>query len=357
MPINPIVLQRRHAELGRIRLGDKGDRGQPQKLDRFRFTSPLERHIRDLATLYGGTPQEWQNGNATEWEVYTDSTSIPVVVVKGGLSQWMETWSGGGCVHRCDGVTMEDGTPCEQDQTTITIKNQTHRAHDVAKPTTRLSVMLPELEAIGVWRLESKGWNAAATLPNMHDLAAYLGELVPARLMLKEQKTIKDGRTNRFVVPVLDLEVSASRLTALVQQANSGQVSAIEQQGETRAIGSARPSWIDEELAQCQTPDDVRAVWQRVNQAGLMNEAMAAYLTGRAEELKPVESTVDGVVEDAGDIDTAWSAMVAEAGKHGLTAPQIDALLLDRYAMPPDQLDQTQLESFTADLKAGKVAA
>jgi hypothetical protein len=340
-------LQRRHAELGRIRLGKKGDKGQPQKLDRFRFTSPLERHIRDLATLYGGTPQEWKNGTATEWEVYSTANSIPVVVVKGGLSQWMETWSGGGCVHRCDGVTNAlTGDLC----------NPEDPAHQNAKPTTRLSVMLPELEAIGVWRTETHGWNAAATLPNMHDLAAYLGDLVPARLMLKEQKTVKDGRTNRFVVPVLDLEVSASRLTALVQQANGGQIGAIEQQSEAKAIESAADTdWITEALAQCQTADDVRDLWQRVNFAHAMNPDLAAVLTARGEELK---AAVDGTVDPDMSVDDAWSAMVAEAGKHNLTASAIDFELTTRYApLTPDQLTALQLVEFTADLKAGKVAA
>lgn len=354
MPINPIVLQRRHAELGRIRLGDKGTKGQPQKLDVLRFTSPLERHIRDLATLYGGTPQEWKNGNVTEWEVKSTAKSIPVVVVKGGLSQWMETWSGGGCTHRCDGVTnQETGQPCDP----------ADPAHQNAKPTTRLSVMLPELEAIGVWRMESHGWNAAATLPNMHDLAAYLGDLVPARLMLKEQKTVKDGRTNRFVVPVLDLEVSASRLTALVQQANGGQIGAIEQQLETRAIEqAAQPTEIDDDvvdqIADCATPDDVRDLWRRLGTSGQLTDEIKARLTERVKEIETDEAdVVEAELDTDLTVDEAWSAMVAAAGKIPMSASQIDTALIDRYGIQPDQLTAAQLVEFTAALKAGQVAA
>src|SRR5690349_15954567 len=106
MPINPIVLQRRHAELGRIRLGNQvavGSSGKtrPNKLDRFRFTSASEQHIRDIAAIYGGEAKAWDNNGKPEWEVFTTAQSVPVIVVKGGLSQWMETWSGGGCTHRC----------------------------------------------------------------------------------------------------------------------------------------------------------------------------------------------------------------------------------------------------------------
>src|SRR5690242_11256283 len=108
MPITPAVLQRRHVEQGRIRLGVKGDRGQPQKLATFRFTSPNRRHIEALAAAYGGEARPWQSPAGAEFEVITDAKDIPVTVLRAGASQWLEAWSGGGCVHRCDGETIHD---------------------------------------------------------------------------------------------------------------------------------------------------------------------------------------------------------------------------------------------------------
>lgn len=209
MPISPIKLQRRMAELGRVRLGAKqGGKGRPMKLEMFRFTSPSERYIRDLAQLYGGEARAWDNNGKPEWEVFTDARSIPVIAVKGGLSQWMETWSGGGCVHRCDGERDVEGNLCDPN----------NRAHMDAKPTTRLSIMLPELDAIGVWRLESHGWNAAAEIPAVAELAQFVGDLVPAHLNLVERRAIKDGKTSRFVVPVLDLQIGAAKLREIVAE-------------------------------------------------------------------------------------------------------------------------------------------
>jgi hypothetical protein len=111
MPI--ITIQRRHAELGRIRLGHQqpitkrnGDPGtKPVKLERFRFTSASERYIKRPRRALRRQPQPWDNNGKAEFEVFTTAKSIPVIAVKGGLSQWMEFWSGGGCMHRCDGVT------------------------------------------------------------------------------------------------------------------------------------------------------------------------------------------------------------------------------------------------------------
>lgn len=337
MPINPIVLQRRHTELGRIRLGDKGSKGQPQKLNRFRFTSAHEGYVRDLATLYGGEARKWVNGNRDEWEVYSEASVIPVIVVKGGLSQWMETWSGGGCIHRCDGVTNEfTHEDCDPDDAD----------HLKAKPTTRFSVMLPELEAIGVWRTETHGWNAGAELPPMVELAMHLGELVPARLMLADRVSIKDGKTNRFVVPTLDLGISAARLAAVVS--GHAQPPAITTGDTPAAIESAPKYEFIEELADCESPDDVRALWHTIKDAGLMNEAVAAMLSTRAEELKPVAPQPDPLTAGPSQsaVDMAWQALVTYAGTLGKTMTQIETGLVEFFGQPVAELTAEQLVDY-----------
>jgi hypothetical protein len=71
---------------------------------------------------------------------------------------------------------------------------------------------------MGVWRMESHGYNAAAEIPAMADLAMFVGDLVPAVLHLVERRAVKDGKTSRFVVPVLDLLVSKARLVELASR-------------------------------------------------------------------------------------------------------------------------------------------
>jgi len=285
MAISPIVLQRRHAELGRIRLGYKkaitkrdGEPGTaPVKLQTFRFTSPSERYIRDLATLYGGEAREWDNDGKAEWEVYSEAKSIPVIVVKGGLSQYLEHWSGGGCQRRCDGeheLIKDRDCICDP-------------ADRLCKPTTRLSAMLPELEALGVWRLESKGWNSAAEIPAVAELAQFVGDLVPAHLNLVERRSVRDGKTSRFVVPVLDLQIGTQRLKELVAErsgmkaiegSEADQPAAIEAAG---AGGDAYSSHFAQ-VAAAGSLDDLSVVWEEARQANLVGTSSTA--SARREE-------------------------------------------------------------------------
>jgi hypothetical protein len=354
MPIKPIVLQRRHAELGRIRLGHKAATqnggSRPAKLAAFRFTSPSERYIRDLAELYGGEPRPWDNGGKPEFEVFTEAKSIPVIAIKGGLSQWLETWSGGGCIHRCDGeVNVLTNTPCGPEDPN----------HVNAKPTTRLSVMLPELEAIGAWRMESKGWNAAAEIPAVAELAQFVGDMVPAHLNLVERRSIKDGKTSRFVVPVLDLHIGTARLREIVAaKAGLAELDSPAGGAQPAALpsGSTGRDAYDpyfEEVARAATLDELQDIWTRMVAEHLVGtsapgnpaaapariaaftdafKAAAALIKADADAAADPDGAVDAeVVEpesntaDAGeDPDAVWQLILAEAGRQGISLPDLE---------------------------------
>lgn len=354
MPISPIVLQRRHAELGRIRLGAKRNgNGAPMKLEQFRFTTHSERYARDLAELYGGQAQPWDNNGVASWEVYSTARSIPVIAVKGGLSQWMETWSGGGCVHRCDGETnVLTGDPCDPKD----------RDHINAKPTTRLSVMLPELEAIGVWRMESHGWNAAAEIPAVAELAQYVGDLVPANLHLVERRSIKDGKTSRFVVPVLDLQIGTSRLRELVNAKMEGRELEAPGPRPAELEAPAGPDPYAEWVPQVDAADDIEAltaIWNEMRDGhelvgqdstpSAQREAFVEHFRRRAAAIKAASSPeagtgeaatstpaasppaaepdADGVVDAElvpDDADQVWAEIVKAAGERGMQLPDLE---------------------------------
>lgn len=214
MPI--LTLQRRLREAGRIRIGDrKGNRNAPRKLDTFRLTSSDRTLLEHAAALYGGTVEKWED----QWEIYTKVAELPVIVPPSEMAfeQWMELWSGGGCLRRCNGIEEQlHKQPC------VCTLNPDLPAKERCTPHTRLSVMLRDLPGIGVWRIESQGFYAATELAGSVQVcaaAAERGQLLPGRLLLSQRTARRDGKTTRFAVPVLDFNAAlaaASEETAAV---------------------------------------------------------------------------------------------------------------------------------------------
>jgi hypothetical protein len=209
-----IDVQRRFRELGRIRMGTKGvsqnGRTYPKKLSEWRLTSTNRELLDVAADVYGGNVAEW-TGAPTEgrqWELFTGTDRLDVLVPPGEpLSQHWELWSGGGCVRRCNGVAQTTGEACAC-PADLEARAEASKSGNACKATTRLSIVLPRIPDIGVWRVESHGMNAAVELPGTVDIlrsALDAGGLVPAQLRLEARTSKKDGETRHFIVPVLEL--------------------------------------------------------------------------------------------------------------------------------------------------------
>jgi len=237
-------IQAQQVEVGRIRLGTteaaqgrSGTYNKPVKLDTFRLTSRSRELIEEAATLYGGQCTAWQpqSGGAQQWQVFTERRSIAVIVPPDPCSQYYEVWAGGKCQRRCDGVRElinETPCPCGPDP-----------SQRRCKPTTRLSLMLSEMSGIGVWRLETHGYYAAAELPAVADLLSAAGGNVSARLEMEErQAMVPDPRdptkevATRFMVPVLHVQHTPAQL---VQILGSSGVPALESAPERPALPPA----------------------------------------------------------------------------------------------------------------------
>lgn len=200
---------------GKIRLGQRGPKGQPQALSVFRLTSPDEQAIRDLGILYGGTPKAWHQPSANppdQFEVITEVNELRVFVPPGGLSCFHEFWSGGGCIRRCDGITCEVAQADDMAEVPCLCKNENVMR---CKPHSRLKVILPEISFGGLWAMESTGWSAAHGLASMERLISQLqgdGRVVDAMLVLEKEQTT--GGRRQFVVPKLRLSASVLALVA-----------------------------------------------------------------------------------------------------------------------------------------------
>lgn len=211
---------RRAPEAGRIRLGVKSGRAM-KALSTFRFTSPNRTVIEQLAALYGGEAKPWTDASANpsnQFEVITKASEIRVMLTVDGLNTQYELWSGGGCQRRCDGVTCEVPQRVANDYEMVEVPcicNANKVLECDAK--TRLVVVLPEVNFIGTWRLETKGWNAAQELPGMHDLIQSLaaqGRLVEARLSIVQRERMTAAGKRKFIVPQLSIATTLDGLAA-----------------------------------------------------------------------------------------------------------------------------------------------
>lgn len=368
MPI--LTLQQRLRELGRIRIGQKvatatgGTR--PGKLDRFRLTSPSKELLDRVAAKYGGTVNPWTpEGGAGQYEVITDAKRMPIHVPPQPVSQYFELWSGGGCQRRCDGVTeLLKDRPC------ICGPDPEQRQ---CKPTTRLNVVLSEIEGVGVWRLESHGYYAALELPGVAELLAQTGGYVEAFLGLEQRTAKRDGQTRHWMVPTIDLAVTPAALMAGAASVGTA-VTAVPQRA---AIEAPRPDYL-RLAAVAETPAAVRELYEQAVAAGHMNKAIADALTARAAELgappktkpeatprqetppPPVpdsEGVYDvEVVDDPADVQAVWFQVIAAAGQYGLTTEQVEAGFAQRFGgMHPSSGTVAQMTAYLAAVKAGEV--
>lgn len=222
MPL--LDIQRRGQQLGRIRIGQqvqaKNGKMRPVRLDTFRFTTQSRVAADKIATLYGGTVKDWNN----EYEVITNENAIDVTVPPRDqvISQWYEMWNKGGCVRRCDSqIEQISGKPClcphaedPTDRAEVEAKAK-ERARLAAmnppqacKAVTRISVMIPDLPGLGVFRLDTNSYYAAVEIGDAAALmqaAREQGVFLPAVLRIDHRQRVVNGRTKRFPVPVLEV--------------------------------------------------------------------------------------------------------------------------------------------------------
>ena len=242
MPI--LELQQRLREIGRIRLGystpnaDPKKRDIPHKSDHLILTSSDRTALEHAAQLYGGKVKPWDK-TPGQFTLTIEATELPVIVSPIPVDQWLEQWSAGGCSHRCDGCTntiTDEPCSCDRDNPTDP------KAHP-CKPVTRVSLMLPEIQGLGVWRLESKGYYAASELPTSVDLlreGAKRGAHIPATLAIEQRTVVRNGTTKKFPVPVLRLRMALSNMLSI--QGQERPALHVATQSDTRAMEAPRQS-------------------------------------------------------------------------------------------------------------------
>lgn len=216
-------IQRRNLTIGRIRAGDKDEKGRPHRLEGFRFTTSSELAACTIAELYQGQqPRPW----ARQWEVYTPVRELGMSLPPGDLviRQKMMRWSGGGPTVVCDGVTTtrpsrgpcqcpQPDDPCDEESVWDAIRERRRLAAlkvpQGCYPYTWISMVLADIPGIGVWQILTKSEQAAAEIiaqATLLERARAIGELLPATLVLEYRETRVDGLLRQYNVPVLRVD-------------------------------------------------------------------------------------------------------------------------------------------------------
>lgn len=237
-------------ELGILRMGEKGKKGEPVKLSSWRITSHDEIVLAELAALYGGTPRPWEGApEEGQFELYTDASAIDVLVPPNPISAAYERWATGGCQKRCDGetVTMAKGRgdnaeivdePCWCRARGLAPGDEADVKKGACDLYVRLKVLLPNVSGVGTWRLNTSSVFAYRELRGQieilrrmlatRDADAWMD--IPAQLAIEQRRIKKPGQPPKeFVVPVLRMRSTLHELIAASRT------------GETLALGGAAP--------------------------------------------------------------------------------------------------------------------
>jgi hypothetical protein len=223
-------IQRRGQQIGRIRVGeqvstgkqdkDGRDKMRPSRLSTFRFTTQSRPSAEAVAELYGGTIRDWEG----QFEVITKHAAIGVTVPPRDqvISQFYEMWNKGGAIRRCDSQHEQiSNGPCQcphtenlRDEADVAAKALERsrlaglNPPQACKLVTRISVMLPDLPGLGVWRLDTGSYYAAVEIGDsaaLMQMARDKGVFLPAVLRIEHRSRVANGQTKKFPVPVLEV--------------------------------------------------------------------------------------------------------------------------------------------------------
>jgi hypothetical protein len=224
-------IQRRNLTIGRIRSGDRDEKGRPHRLEGFRFTTSSELAAHAVAELYQGQePRPW----GRQWEVYTPVRELGMSLPPGDLviRQAMMRWSGGGPVMVCDGETTsrpgrgpcqcpQPEDPADEESVWEAIRERRRLAAlkvpQGCYPYTWISMVLADIPGIGVWQLLSKSEQAAAEIiaqAVILEKARAAGQFLPATLVLEYRESRVDGLLRQYNVPVLRVDESIRSIAA-----------------------------------------------------------------------------------------------------------------------------------------------
>jgi hypothetical protein len=369
-------MQREARELGRLRTGwtaTKNGKTYPEKSKTWVMTSHAKHYVDAAAQSWGGTVERWQpqGGGPAQWRVITEADSIDALLPPGDpLSQYNEMWSKGGAQRRCDGEKdLLSGRPCMclgqfGEEWYLQPKGR------VCAATTRLRVLLPDMPDLGVWRAETHSFYAANEWSGAVDmvLSGTGGKgLVPVTLRIEPRSRVANGKTKNFPVVVVEIRGITPRM------ALTGPISmevALDPTAPRLAIEAAAAPDYEAQARQCKSPDEVMALWQRINtkeNAAIATPALLKSLQAIAEDIgRGIEPSMpdpddesdldDEAIEaefvDPDDPDDMWGQFERAGAGVGLSLEDTERGFAEHHSgVMPRSAKPEQVWAYIADLR------
>jgi hypothetical protein len=398
MPGRILTLQRQVRELGRLRAGlsvpsSTPGKLRPQSSPNWILTSPNRDYIDAAAAIWGGPVDLWQPlGNGPKvWRVITERPRIPAILPPGDpLNQAYEMWSAGGCQRRCDGeIEQRTQQPCLcraqfGDDIHLVPSLGPDKKPQRCQIHTRLSVFLPDLPDIGMWRVETHGyWPSVRITGYVEFIKGQVGTsvMVPIGLGIEPRTKVTDGKTSHYVEIVVSLwnpvtfgEIAASpQVLAIGGPADDR---TIEAPPERPAIGAAPSNgtgvpepvaadavdWLAR-FAAASTMDELRDLWRQAGGANALDEdtrkawhAKGMELKAAARGAEPTEQEETAEPEPEPDREAAWNKVLALAGERGWDLDTTAAKMRDTVGKDQYDGDGFDFTIFAEQIEAGRVA-
>lgn len=252
--------QQRLREIGRIRFGERKAPNRPGRPIEFpRMTSPSREVIEQVAAAYGGTVEQWaRDDGPAEWEVHIAGPLA--IAVPPFIDCWsiaFEQWAGGINTVRCDGATCQfrKGGRWVERACVCAERGQDYSERP-CKATTRMTVAVLGVPTLGLWRVDTKSYNAASEVPATLELLQATGRAGWLRMEDRTDKAMvwdeKKGEdvptTRRFKVITVSADFHPDELMRIERAPSMAALPAPERPREIAGLIEPRPPQIGDRL-------------------------------------------------------------------------------------------------------------
>lgn len=194
--------------VGRFRSGYTINK-RPAALEQWRVTSGDPEVADRIAELFGGEPQDWDATGEDNLEVFTDATSVSVILDgPSALRQEMVLWGRSGAIRRCDGVEQKgdgkEGAPCEC-PASFSERKDAAKAGTGCQPNITIYFKLADEPELGRFRFTSGSWSLVKDIGDAERKLESIDGPALANLQLEVVEYETGGRKRKFTKPVVDV--------------------------------------------------------------------------------------------------------------------------------------------------------